>query len=372
MNSILGFAQLLQMGQLQPGQLKGVNHIIQSGKHLLNLINEVLDISRIEAGHLTLSLEPVMLSGAIKETLDILKPLCYDRQIKLEQMYFPDNKIYINSDHQRLKQILLNLLTNAVKYNRRSGNILIKAEKRLPEPNGAVKVRISITDTGFGISAVDIPKLFNPFERIGAEKSITEGTGLGLAVVKKLLDAMGGTIGVESESGIGSTFWFELPIAENQLGSVNLNGTTSDPDSGKNARKGTILYIEDNSSNVDLVEQILLNHRSGLQLITEMHGRSAEKLVILHHPDLILLDLDLPDVHGSEVLKHLKGNEKTREIPVVIVSADAMSHQLDRLMQLGAAYYLTKPLNVIEFLQIIDKFVVLKNNEPNNIRTQNL
>ncbi|MEI6142114.1 MAG: PAS domain S-box protein [Mariniphaga sp.] len=371
MNSILGFAQLLQMGQLSTNQMKGVNHIVKSGKHLLDLINEVLDISRIEAGHLTLSLEPVLLSDAIKETIDILKPLCFDRQIKIEQTYSPDNKIYVNSDHQRLKQILLNLMNNAVKYNRLSGNIMIKAEKKLPEPNGTVKVRTSITDTGFGISADDIPKLFNPFERIGAEKSITEGTGLGLTVVKKLVDAMGGTIGVESEIGIGSTFWFELPYAENQLELINKNGRITDSDAVGNAKAGTILYIEDNSSNIELVEQILLNHRTGLHLISEMYGNSAERLVNLHKPDLILLDLDLPDVHGSVVLKRLKKNEITKDIPVVIVSADAMSHQLDRLMQLGAAYYLTKPLNVIEFLQIIDKFVVLKNNEPNNNRSLN-
>jgi CheY-like chemotaxis protein/two-component sensor histidine kinase len=352
------------MGQLTQGQMKGVKHIVQSGKHLLNLINEVLDISRIESGQLTLSLEPVLLSGAINETISILKPLCYDRQIKLEQSYFPDNKIYVNSDHQRLKQILLNLLMNAVKYNRQAGTILINVEKKLPDKNSKVTIRISITDTGLGISEEDIPKLFKPFERIGAEKTVTEGTGLGLAVVKKLLDAMGGMIGIKSQLGIGSTFWIELPHIESQRELINNNGNLANFDSEGNTRTGTILYIEDNSSNLDLVEQILLNHRPGLHLISDMYGNSAVKLVILHQPDLILLDLDLPDVHGSEVLKLLKGNEKTSHIPVVIVSADAMSHQLDRLMKLGAAYYLTKPLDVIEFLQIIDKFAILKNNVP--------
>ena len=356
MNSILGFAQLLQMGQLTAGQMKGVSHIVQSGKHLLNLINEVLDISRIEAGHLTLSLEPILLSLAITETMDILKPMCYDRQIKLEQTYFPDNKIHVNSDHQRLKQILLNLLTNAVKYNKMAGNILVKAEKKPPEPNGSVWVRISITDTGLGIAADDIPKLFKPFERIGAEKTVTEGTGLGLAVVKKLLEAMGGIIGVESGLGTGSTFWIELPFSENQTEAIKGAGS-SGPDSGDRAQTGTILYIEDNASNIDLVEQILASHRPGILVISDIHGSSAVGLATLHHPELILLDLDLPDIHGSEVIKRLKANDKTRDIPVVVVSADAMQHQLDRLMQLGAANYLAKPIDVIVFLSIIDKLI---------------
>ena len=364
LNSILGFAQLLQMGELPPSKKKGVKHIIQSGKHLLDLINEVLDISRIEAGHLTLSLEPILLYRVITEITNLIKPLCHDKQITLEQFYYSDKQIFVNSDYQRLKQILLNLLNNAIKYNKQTGSISIKVEKKQSNSNGSVPVRISITDTGFGISANDIPKLFTPFERIGAEKLGTEGTGLGLAVVKKLLDAMGGSIGVESELGNGSTFWFELPYIENQHETINGQGSLVNSESGDCAITGKILYIEDNVSNVELIDQILSGYRPGLQLITDIHGNSAEGLAILHHPDLILLDLDLPDIHGSEVLRQLKGNKKTMDIPVIIVSADAMSHQLERLMKLGAANYLTKPIDVINFLSVIDK--VIEHNPPLN------
>ena len=224
MNSILGFAQLLEMGQLNLSQRKGVSHIIKSGKHLLDLINEVLDISRIESGRITLSIEPVQLGAVIAEMVDIVKPLSLAGNISIEMLNLPDSRLFVKTDRQRLKQILINLLNNAIKYNRQGGMVRLNTEIFERGINHLRAVRISISDTGLGISEKDLPNIFNPFERIGAERTQIEGTGLGLAVVKKLTEAMGGTLGVESVIHSGSTFWIELPGCEGPLESLAKSG----------------------------------------------------------------------------------------------------------------------------------------------------
>jgi PAS domain S-box-containing protein len=360
MNSILGFAQLLEMGQLSAGQKKGVSHIMRSGKHLLDLINEVLDIARIEAGRLSLSLEPVQLNSIIPEMTDTVRPLTIDKKTIIRILNMPNDRLFVKTDRQRLKQILINLLTNAIKYNISGGQVFIKTE---PSPNnelGTSFIRISITDTGLGISKKDLPKLFNPFERIGAEKSQIEGTGLGLAVVKKLMDAMGGNLGVDSTLGEGSTFWIELPACESQQETLEKSGKLNGIDLNVPMKTGKILYVEDNPSNIELVEEILSIQYDGIQLFTTAYGKLAVNLAIAHQPDLILLDLNLPDIHGSEVLKLILAEEKTKHIPVVIISADAMPQQLDRLLKAGAKYYLTKPLDISELLKVVDRYITEK------------
>ena len=358
MNSILGFAQLMEMGGgLNPQQNKGLGHIMNSGRHLLNLINEVLEISRIEAGHLAISLEPVLIENIIGEIWDSIQPMAYDRNIKFILLDPPVDQLFVNSDYQRLKQVFLNLFANAIKYNSKGGTVTIKTEI-LNEFNAeAPYVRISITDTGLGISPEDIPRLFKPFERIGAEKTQTEGTGLGLSVVKRLMDAMGGRIGVESVFGTGSTFWIELPGIENPLSIVHQTMTIEERHSAGDLHRGTILYIEDNSSNVELVEQILISQRPNIRLISNMHGKLAVSLALKLEPDLILLDLNLPDINGDEVIRLLQEEEKTKNIPVVIISADAMALQLKKLLSAGARNYLTKPLDVTAFLLEVDKWI---------------
>lgn len=356
MNSILGFAQILEMGELSNGQRKGVNHIMRSGKHLLSLINEVLDISRIEAGRLSISIEPIKISGIFEEMLDVMRPLSHDSRIHIELEESTTNQLFVKSDRQSLKQVMLNLLTNSIKYNKPEGSVTIKTELISTNIEGINNIRISISDTGMGISSDDIPKLFTPFERIGADKTGIEGTGLGLAVVKKLIDAMGGKIGIESVINEGTTFWFELPQAIGQLDTLQKMDINAEVDLVELPEKSTILYIEDNISNIELVEQILAIQRPNIQLISNMNGKQAVSLAMEHKPSIILLDLNLPDMHGSEVLKLLLENENTKDIPVVIISADAMHKQVNKLISAGAKTYLTKPLEVKEFLNIIDEF----------------
>ena len=360
MNSILGFAQLMDMGELNPSHKKGVNQILKSGKHLLELINEVLDISRIEAGRMTISTEPVEIYSIVKDTIDIVRHLADENQITLEVDASITRRLFVKADHQRLKQVLLNLITNAVKYNRKGGSVKIESRIKnieLKIEKQADFLRICITDTGNGIAQKYIEKLFNPFERIGAERAETEGTGLGLAISKKLIDAMGGKIGVESEIGKGSTFWIELPQTDSQQDQYERISELIEPEVEITQNSGTILYIEDNLSNIQLVEQILETHRPSIKLITNIYGKNAVQFAIDYKPDLILLDLNLPDIHGSEVIKFLQAEPRTAKIPVIILSADAMTRQIKQLMQAGAKDYLIKPIDVVQFLKVVNKWM---------------
>ncbi|MHB1687971.1 MAG: hybrid sensor histidine kinase/response regulator [Ignavibacteriaceae bacterium] len=375
MNSILGFAQLMDMGELNPAHKKGVNQILKSGKHLLNLINEVLDMARIEAGRLTVSPEPVEIFGIILETIDIVRHLAEENQITLESDDSTTKRLFVKADHQCLKQVLLNLINNAIKYNRQGGLVKVECtiQKSVRSPAEAGSslsydmekgegrkenvIRISVIDKGKGIAQEYIEKLFNPFERIGAERTETEGTGLGLAISKKLIEAMGGKIGVESEVGKGSTFWIELPQTESQKNRYERISELTKPEAEITQNSGTILYIEDNLSNIQLVEQILEIHRPSINLITNIYGKNAVQFAIDYKPDLILLDLDLPDIYGSKVIKLLQAEPRTAEIPVIILSADAMTKQIEQLMEAGAKDYLIKPIDVVQFLKVVDEWI---------------
>jgi PAS domain S-box-containing protein len=369
MNSILGFAQLMNMGELNPGQKKRVNHILTSGKHLLDLIDDVLDISRIESGKITLVPEPILVGGIITEIMDSVMPLAHARELKLILENSPVNQLCVMSDKKLLKQVLINLLNNAVKYNLPGGSVFIKTTTLPLDDGGIAAVRISVTDTGLGIHPDNIPKIFIPFERVGAEKTQIEGTGLGLAVVKKNMDALKGAVGVESTVGEGSTFWIDLPATEKTVNRHNLQENNLNPAAAPDGppneiaftpisgNSGTILYIEDNIQNAELVEEIIRNHRPEVGLITSVYGNTAVQLAADHLPGLILLDLDLPDIDGSEVLTNLLTDEVTKSIPVVILTADAMPHQINKLLMAGARDYLTKPLDINMFLQVVDEWM---------------
>jgi CheY-like chemotaxis protein/anti-sigma regulatory factor (Ser/Thr protein kinase) len=363
MNAILGYAQLLNMGELGSSQKKGVNHILKSGKHLLDLINEVLDIAGIEAGRVLLSFEPVNLTDLVHELKDLVHPMAKEKNITITVPPFSGKPLFVWADKQRLNQVLINLLNNAIKYNRADGTVFIQLSLADEKDNIATKARITVRDTGAGISQHNIPKLFNPFERLGAEKTTTEGTGLGLAVVKRLMADLNGTIGVESEVGQGSTFWIELPLCDliSDPETLRVSGNASPPETS--AQTGTILYIEDNASNIELVEQIIGTHRPHVKLVCDMYGKKALQLAADHKPDLIFLDLHLPDMQGSEVFRLLQENTLTCNTPVVIITADAMPEQQNKLLKAGVKRYLTKPFDIPSFLSELDKWI---NNSTNN------
>jgi CheY-like chemotaxis protein/two-component sensor histidine kinase len=347
LNAILGFGQLLERQNPTPSQRARVDHIMSAGRHLLNLINEVLDISRIEAGHLQLSVEPVAISQVVEEALDLMRTFAEDRSMQLSVDVLPEKELHVLADRQRLKQVLLNLFTNAVKYTPVGGRIHVSVEQL-----GSTKTRVVVTDTGAGIAADKLTRLFTPFDRLDVEQSGVEGTGLGLALCQRLMHALSGDIGVQSTVGKGSAFWIELPAAESPLKALPRNEMPG-LENAATGEAGKILYIEDNLSNLTLVEQMLAE-QSHIELLTAMQGGLGIDLARQHCPDLILLDLHLPDLRGHEVLARLRKDNTTRHIPVVVISADATAGQIQRLMKAGAHSYLTKPLDIGEFFRVVD------------------
>ena len=346
LNAILGFAQILQMDRLNAEQAEAVQQILRGGVHLLELINEVLDIARIEAGQLSLSPEPVAVGEVITHVVEMVRPLARPRQITVQADDASAAGVHARADRQRLRQVLVNLVSNAVKYNRDGGQVRVSCAL------DRCTVRVLVADTGPGIRADKRALLFQPFERLGAEQSGVEGTGLGLAVSKGLTEAMGGRIGYESTADVGTTFWVELPHAVAPPPRQAEAQTTA---AGQPvAAAGTVLYVEDNRSNVRLLER-LLARRPGVVLLTAATGEAALRMIRERHPDLVLLDLHLPDMDGEEVLRRVWAAPTRRAIPVAVLSADATPRQQQRLLAAGAVAYLTKPLDVATLLQIVDE-----------------
>lgn len=355
LNAVLGFAQLLDLDLVIPEQKGATREIIKAGEHLLDLINEVLDIAAIEAGRLTLSLEPVDAIAVAEECISLLGPLAGGDGITLtlDRSLIGPWGHHVVADRQRLKQVLLNLISNAIKYNREHGHVRISFS-----PDGDRRLRIDVADTGNGIEAGKLPQLFIPFDRLGAEASSVEGTGLGLALAKSLVETMGGTMSVVSEVGEGTTFSVELDQADAPRAAA-ADDIASERDPAdvltSSLPSKTVLYIEDNLSNVTLVER-LTARRPNLELIPAMQGGIGLTLAREQNPDLILLDVNLPDIAGLELLRRLQADPRTADVPVVMLSADASSGQIDRMRDAGARDYLTKPIDVIRFYEILDRY----------------
>jgi signal transduction histidine kinase/CheY-like chemotaxis protein len=344
LNAIMGFAQVLELDSLSAEQMDAVHHILRGGRHLLGLINEVLDVARIEAGVLSLSPESVAVAELVHNAVELIQPLAAERHLTLEVEPVPD--AHVLADRQRLNQILFNLLSNAVKYNREGGTVRVSSH--FTEPN---RVSIEVMDTGAGIPKEKLDLLFTPFERLGAEQSGIEGTGLGLALAKGLAEVMNGTLTVESVIDRGSNIRVELPAATKP--GTHREAVVLRPPTDRGS-VGTLLYIEDNLSNVSLMQR-LVRRRPGVVLLHARDGRSGVTLVRDRRPDLVFLDLHLPDVAGEEVLRQIWENPATRAIPVVVLSADATPAQKRRLLVSGASGYLTKPFDIGEVLRVIDE-----------------
>jgi signal transduction histidine kinase/CheY-like chemotaxis protein len=348
LNAILGFAQLLESENLTRDQAEHVSQILAGGRHLLDLISEVLDITRIETGQLPMSLEPVSVREIVMRQVDLVRPIAADRRVTFEVGAL-DSADAVMADRQRLRQILLNLFSNAVKYNRERGHVVVTGG---PVEGG--RYRITVTDTGAGIPDVKMQRLFQPFERLGAEQTGIEGTGLGLALSKALAEAMGGSLGATSVVDSGSTFWVDLKQSDKavaQAAHEAVRSVEQTPTAG-----GTVLYIEDNRSNVKLVERIL-QRRPGVVLVHAPNGEAGIALCRSRRPDLVLLDLHLPDMSGEDVLGRLWADPGTRAIPKIVVTADATPGLGRRLESEGAVAVMTKPLNVQEMLSNVDRIL---------------
>jgi len=366
MNAIMGFSQLLQIdinSPLNGAQLGNVEEIIKAGEHLLELINEVLDLSRIEAGRIDLSIETIALNEVIAESLQLITPLADKRGIEISLMQnnveitfeeLLEQHSVVRADHTRLKQVLLNLLSNAVKYNGDNGKIIIACNNT--DDN---QIRISISDTGDGLTEEQQAQLFKAFNRIGAEQKDIEGTGIGLVITKNIVELMGGNIGVDSVSNEGSTFWIELPHDSLVPEQKKLSDKKQAPQSTVESSevKHTVLYIEDNPANLRLVTQ-LLSRLPNIHMWSAHEPMLGLELAATHKPDLILLDINLPGIDGFEVLKLLRQREATRETAVIAISANAMPKDIEKGKQAGFIDYITKPINVNLFYTSIDAVLI--------------
>jgi PAS domain S-box-containing protein len=347
--AMLGFSDLLEMRAPRADQQLAIEAIQRAGSHLLSLVNDVLDIARIEAGRESLSLRPLDVRSVLEECVGLVAQTAHERRVTMSTRVDGTERIFVRADRQRLVQVILNLLSNAIKYGAAGGHIMTGAAVR----DGAVE--IDVIDDGPGLTEVEQARLFQPFERLGAERSHIPGTGLGLALARQLTAAMGGTVRIRSAKGEGATFTVRLERAT-ESDAESVVAAAAPPVLRDAASERTVLYVEDSLATVALVESIFAL-RPNIRLLTAMQGGLAIELAREHRPDLIVLDLHLPDLHGDEVIARLREDPRTAEIPVVMYSADATEPQVERLLALGAVAYLTKPARVSEFLGTVDRIL---------------
>ena len=352
LNAILGFGQLLEISLHNSAQQEHARQIIHGGKHLLALINEVLDLARVESGQMSVSLERVAVFDLVQECLDMVRPQAEARQVVLHACACPP-RLQVMADRIRLKQVLLNLLSNAIKYNRVAGEVRVSC---VLEDHSLL---VHVADTGPGLSPQQQARLFVPFERLEADAQQIEGTGIGLALSKRLMALMGGGIGVESQPDVGSTFWVRLVRASDDVlrggadAVPSLATGLSAVEAGREATR-TVLCIEDNPNNLQLIDSVL-GMLPDVRLISAIAPGLGLELARAHQPDVILLDINLPDMDGYAVMQCLRENPLTQSVPVVAVSANAMPKDLERGRAAGFADYVTKPIDVGRLLRVVDQ-----------------
>jgi PAS domain S-box-containing protein len=351
LNAILGFAQLMNSDTPPPtsSQTASIGQILSAGWYLLQLINEILDLAQIESGKLALSREPTSLTDVMLECQAMIEPQGEKRGIR---MTFPgaETPYFVDADRTRLKQVLINLLSNAIKYNQPNGTVVVECRMNTPE-----RVRVSVADSGAGLPPEMVQQLFQPFNRLGQERSSEEGTGIGLVMSKRLVEMMGGIIGVDSTVGMGSVFWFELnsanePQLEEDLTPPSKIGMAQ---AVSGAPLRTLLYVEDNPANLKLIEQ-LIARRPDIRLLSARDGNTGIQLARANQPTLILMDINLPGISGIEALEILRQDPATAHIPVIALSANAMPRDVEKGLQAGFFRYLTKPIKIQEFMETLE------------------
>lgn len=351
LSAILGFAQLMESNTPPPSatQMENITQILQAGWHLLQLINEILDLAVIESGKVSLSLEPVLLSEVMLECQAMIEPQAQQSNIHVSfpRFEFP---CFVTADRTRLKQVLINLLSNAIKYNRVGGMVVVAIAAGTPG-----HTYISVEDTGEGLTEEKMAQLFQPFNRLGQEGGNNQGTGIGLVVTKRLVELMGGTIGVESKAGKGSKFWIELGSIEAPQFSIDQVDVPviAETQVEDGAPLRTVLYIEDNPANLKLVEQ-LIARRPDMRLLSAVNGNLGIELACKSQPDVILMDINLPGMSGIEALKILRETPATSHIPVIALTANAMERDIERGLNAGFFLYLTKPIRISAFMDALN------------------
>ena len=361
LNAILGFAQLMETGipAPTPSQKRNLDQILKAGWYLLDLINEILDLALIESGKVILSTEPVSLAEVMLECRAMIEPQAQKRGIG---MTFPKfaAPCFVQADRTRIKQVLINLLFNAIKYNRLAGTVAV--ECTFPRPR---IVRVSVRDSGAGLTPEQLLQLFQPFNRLGKESSVEEGTGIGLVVTKRLMELMNGTIGADSTPGTGSVFWIELGLSSGPRlaaagSSEDIMARPSVPD-GRPRR--TLLYVEDNPANLELVEQ-LIARRADLRLLSAADGDLGIEFARAYLPDVILMDINLPGINGIAAMKLLRSDPTTAHIPILALSANAVPRDIERGLEAGFFKYLTKPIKVNQFMEALDLALAFAQKTP--------
>jgi PAS domain S-box-containing protein len=349
LNAILGFAQLMESDVPPPTsiQQESIAQILRAGWHLLKLIDEILDLAKVESGQVPLSKEPVSLAEVMRECQSMLEPQAQQRGIHMI-FHQLDTPYFVQADQTRVKQVLINLLSNAIKYNIKLGTVVVSCTE-----SQSGFIRVSISDTGAGLAPNQVAQLFQAFNRLGQESGGEEGTGIGLVVAKQLIELMGGIIGVESTVGVGSVFWFELiAVAEPCLPTEEAVALIQQPLAPHETRVHTLLYVEDNPANLRLVEQIIAR-QPDLSLLTAVNARSGIEIARDSQPTVILMDINLPDINGFEALKILRADPATTHIPVIAISANAMPRDITKGLEAGFFRYLTKPIKVNEFMDTL-------------------
>jgi signal transduction histidine kinase/AmiR/NasT family two-component response regulator len=349
LNAILGFAQLMESGlpHPTPSQQRSLDQILKAGWYLLELINEILDLALIESGKVTLSREPVSLAEVMQECRAMIVPQAQKRSIGLT---FPQFEIpwFVKADRTRVKQVLINLLFNAIKYNQPGGTVAV--ECRLVQPDS---LRISVRDTGAGIAPELVAQLFQPFNRLGKEAGSEEGTGIGLVVTKRLVELMGGSIGVDSAVGVGSVFWFELGLTAAPRLATHETEHVALAQMPDGAPQRTLLYVEDNPANLELVEQIIAR-RPDLHLLSAADANLGIEFARAYLPEVILMDINLPGISGVEAMRILRADAATAHIPIIALSANALTRDIEKALAAGFFNYLTKPIKVNVFMDALD------------------